>query len=166
MLSLVIAWEKIKTLWNFSVFLVQNFFLIFVLTSASKNKKIATLIFFIDAYIFSDRCFKNHKFFIFPLLLVVFWILNKKSGRITCEIFWYLFGFRMSTEEMVKRRYRFWTTDEIYNTCLWHRLVPFGTQFMIILFLQKKLNKILGAIDTANAQKISYPTKESYETEN
>ena len=67
-----------------------------------KTKKIATLTFFMDSYIFSDRCLKNHKIFIFHFLstfseklwkfspnqvqnflFVVFWTLHKKSCRIT-----------------------------------------------------------------------------------
>jgi hypothetical protein len=38
--------------------------------------------------------------------------------------------------------YRVYTTDEIYNTFLSHRSVPFSTQFMKIFISAEKLNII------------------------
>jgi hypothetical protein len=100
--EIVTIWKKIEALWKFSAFFVQNFFCVHNWNLWVKNKKIATFTFFLDSYIFSDRCLKNHKIFIFHFLstfseklwkfssnhvqnflFVVFWTLHKKSCRIT-----------------------------------------------------------------------------------
>jgi hypothetical protein len=45
-----------------------KFFPFLLFKFVGKNKKIATLTFFIDTYIFSDRRLKNHKIIIFYFL--------------------------------------------------------------------------------------------------
>jgi hypothetical protein len=73
-------------------------------------------------------------------LTAVWKIINcfyKKSGRITCEFSGIYFVSVFQSMEG-SSEYRFWTTDEIYNTRLWHRFVSFGTQFNNNFIFAKK----------------------------
>ena len=73
--------KKIKEIWKFSVFFGQNFFCFLYFNLWQKTKKMATLTFFKNAYIFSDSRLKNHKIFIFHLLSNFMEILWKFSAN-------------------------------------------------------------------------------------
>ena len=117
--------EKIKILWKI---VRPKFFQIFLLEFWVKKIRI-TLSVFISASIFSDRRSNYHYIFIFifcrlflkysimkifrksspKFFIMCFLNSHKKSGRITCEIFRYLFGFRMSTDMVSELLMKFTT---------------------------------------------------------
>jgi hypothetical protein len=144
-----------------------------------KTKKIATLTFFMHVYIFFDCCLKHHNMFICRLfleilwkifatqvqkfLLMLFWILLEKSGRISCVIFWYLFDFRISTDGRVNRisflNY-WWNLQHLLVTpvcAIWHGIyrnfiifkkfqLNFGC-YKLLLFQSQEIFKYLNAIE-------------------
>jgi hypothetical protein len=74
--------KKLKKIQNiikiFRIF-SPKFFLFRSFKSVSKNQRNNYFNFFMDAYIFSDRCLKNHKIFIFNFLSTFLEILWKFS---------------------------------------------------------------------------------------
>jgi hypothetical protein len=56
--------------------------------------------FFVDFFRNIMKIFRKSSL---KFLLLVFWIIYENLDRITCEMFWYLFGFLILTDGRVKR---------------------------------------------------------------
>jgi hypothetical protein len=164
--------EKIQSIMKILSIFRPKFFLINFLKSVNKNEKNSHLNFFHaclhilwllfekswNVYLsFCCRLFRNFmkifrksspKIFIvgflkFPEKIKPNHILAKSHTSMKLYSI-YLISVFQSMER--SSEYCFWTTDKMYNTCLLHRFVPLGTQFIKILFFSKNLYKIAGVI--------------------